>query len=67
MHNLHRIFTISRKADESITCYNKYRDSCMTPMQKEVIQYFVEGMMDGERELCNPGSDMHKSKSSTFS
>jgi len=46
--------------DKLYTCLTKYRDSCLTPMQKEVLGLVTEGVANFNSDSCKPGPDRIK-------
>ncbi|GFT94298.1 uncharacterized protein NPIL_607721 [Nephila pilipes] len=47
--------------NKAMNCALKYRDDCVTPLQKEVLDMVVEGAIKSVKDFCTPGSNMRKS------
>ncbi|KFM66652.1 hypothetical protein X975_22186, partial [Stegodyphus mimosarum] len=50
--------TMCQELDKAFNCAYKFRDTCMTPLQKEVIALLVEGVIGLKEDFCKPGSDL---------
>ncbi|GFR05251.1 uncharacterized protein TNCT_248441 [Trichonephila clavata] len=46
--------------NKALNCALKFRDNCVTPLQKEVLGLVVEGAIEFVNDFCTPGSNTRK-------